>query len=167
MNASGERTGSAAVLRSLFIEAFRLGETRFDVWLRHLNAAINNVGGERVFTSNERQLTITHWVMLTTVMSAWMEDNNPLLVTAEALDLSDAAMSLKDLFVLLDGRYTSSTVQKNLIELKRLRLLDQRGRGEKSTIHINMQAIVAVRDTALEWIRAHEELGRNFKRLTS
>jgi hypothetical protein len=69
--------------------------------------------------------------------------------------------------VLLDGRYTSSTVQKNLIELKRLRLLDQRGRGEKSTIHINMQAIVAVRDTALEWIRAHEELGRNFKRLTS
>ena len=167
MNAGGERETSVAALRTLFMEAFRLSETRFDVWLKSLNLAINKVGGERVFTSQQRQLTITHWVMLTMVISSWMEEHDPLSVSSDAVNFSNAVVSLKDLFALLAGRYTPATVQKNLIELKRVGLLDQRGRGEKSTIHINMQAVVAVRETALEWIRAHEQLGQKLKGLTS
>ncbi len=162
---SGEEIPDPAALRALFMETFHLSETRFDVWLRHLNAAINAVGAERIFASQERQAAVTHWVMLTTVLSTWMEHDNILEVPTDSLDFSDPVLSLKELFEALAARYTAATVQKNLIELKRIRMLDQRGRGEKSTIHLNFQAVIAVRDTALEWIRTHEDLGRRLQSL--
>jgi hypothetical protein len=167
MNVSGEENSSSAALRALFIETFRLSETRFDVWLRYFNAAIAAVGGERIFASHERQAAVTHWVMLTAVLNVWMEDHNILDLSPGAVDFSEPVLSLKQLFEALADRYTTATAQKNLIELKRIGMLDQRGRGEKSTIHLNFQAIVAVRDTALEWIRTHEDLGRRLQNLTT
>lgn len=167
MNVSSEEKPNPAALRALFIETFRLGETRFDVWLRHLNAGISAAGRERIFTSQERQAAVTHWVMLTTVLNVWMEHHNILEVSADTAVFSGPVLSLKELFGAVADRYTTATAQKNLIELKRIGMLDQRGRGENSTIHLNFQAVVAVRDTALEWIRTHEELGGRLQKLTS
>jgi hypothetical protein len=51
-------------------------------------------------------------------------------------------------------------VRKNFIELKHLGLVEQQGRGDRATVHLHAQAIIAIRETVLEWIRAHAALAK-------
>ncbi len=152
-------------IRALFIDAFRLRETYSDVWLRHFNAAIQTVGGTRVFAAHEAQLANTHWTMLTGIMIAWMETQNPLALAREGDGFSDAVMTLSALHAALSERYSPTTVRKNFIELKHLGLVEQQGRGDRATVHLHAKAIIAIRETVLEWIRAHAALAERLSNL--
>ena len=144
-------------VRGVFLRAFELGETHFDVWLRHFNDAIFITGGHRSFAAHEHQIAMTHWAMLTIGMSAWL-DKHELLTLTKKDDYTDALMTLGELQAALSKRYSLTTIRKNLIELKHLRLIEQRGRGENSTIHLHVQALIAVRNTVLEWIGSYADL---------
>jgi len=107
---------------------------------------------------HESQLANTHWTMLTGIMAAWMKSQNPLALTSDADGFSDAVMTLAALHAALSERYSPTTVRKNFIELKHLGLVEQQGRGDRATVHLHSQAIIAIRETVLEWITAHAAL---------
>jgi hypothetical protein len=147
-------------IRAVFREAFHLAETRREVWLRHLNAAIATAGARRVFTAQDSGLAETYWLLLTLLADQWMKTQDPFTLPDEAGAFSEALMTQSAFFAALKGRYTQKTAHKNLIELKHLGLIEQQGRGSGSTLHLHAQAMIAVRDTVLEWVEAHEALAQ-------
>jgi len=147
-------------MRAVFRDAFHLAETRREVWLRHLNAAIAKAGGQRVFTAQDGWLAETYWLLLTLLADEWMKTQDPFALPDEASAFSEALMSQSVFFAALKDRYTQKTAHKNLIELKHLGLIEQQGRGGGSTLHLHAQAMIAVRNTVVEWIEAHEALAR-------
>ena len=155
----------AGDIRSVFREAFALAESRREVWLRHLNQAIARAGGARVLTAQEAGLAETYWRMLTLLADAWMADQNPFELPEDAEGFSEALMTQGALFAALAHRYTQKTAHKHLIELKHLGLIEQRGRGTESTLHLHGQAVVAVRETVVEWIHAHALLAEKLAEL--
>jgi len=152
-------------IRAVFREAFHLAETRREVWLRHLNAAIARAGGRRVFTAQDSGLAETYWLLFTLLADEWMKMQDPFALPDEAGAFSEALMTQSAFFAALKDRYTQKTAHKNLIELKHLGLIEQQGRGGGSTLHLHAQALVAVRNTVVEWIEAHEALARRLSKL--
>jgi len=147
-------------IRAVFRDAFDLAETRREVWLRRLNAAIAKAGGTRVFTAQDSGLAETYWLMLTLLADEWMKTQDPFALSDETSAFSAALMTQSVFFTALKHRYTQKTAHKNLIELKHLGLIEQQGRGGGSTLHLHAQALIAVRETVLEWIDSHEDLAR-------
>jgi len=147
-------------IRGIFREAFQLAETRREVWLRRLNQAITKAGGARQLAAQDAGLAETYWRMLTLLADEWMKAHNPFDLSEDADAFSEGLITLNGFFEALQHRYTQKTAHKHLIELKHLGLIEQRGRGAASTLHLHGQALIAVRDTVLEWVDTHEALGR-------
>jgi hypothetical protein len=87
------------------------------------------------------------------------------ICTCECPSWADTGLSVADLKEKLGGNYELETVRRYITDLKRFRLVEQRGRGKEAQIQFSRFAVEAYLKTLRRWIAAFGEFEEKVKRL--
>lgn len=143
-----------------------LTETQFDFWLACLNRAVSAMGGPGgAFTPDDRQKTVSYWYLLMFLLEIYATRKNPFAVAQDDTSVSHGLLSMRELSQALRSRYKEETVRRYVSDLKRCRLVFQKGRGADAMIMLAAPAILALTDTMRHWMAAFRDLERRFEHI--